>query len=96
MVDRRLKLSTVVARGDRADSLAALANKLAEVLDVAPPENFSALAGQLRATLADLAAVEKPERSKTDELTKKREARREKASVSASSGRGKQRGRRGS
>lgn len=95
MVDRRLKLSVVVARGDRADSLAALANKLAEVLDGAPPENFSALAGQLRATLADLATVEKPERSKTDELAKKRDARREKAAVSASSANGQRRGQRG-
>ena len=80
------------ASGDVRRTLEAIRDDLAAKLDVAEPAVAAQIAGQLRQTIADLARL--PPESKgsmTDEVKKRREARRRagaKAAPAARRGRG--------
>lgn len=66
-----------VGSGDRRRALEALRDRLAADLDVAPVTVAAQIAGQLRAVLADIAGLPGVvERSASDDLAKRRKARR--------------------
>lgn len=54
MANHRLKLSTVVAKGDRRSSLEALAVRLSRHMDDAPSESYASLARQLAAVVVEI------------------------------------------
>lgn len=70
-------VEVAAASGDQRVALEALRDRLARDLDVAPPQVSAQLAAQLRATLADLAALPAPEtKSVVDDIAARRAARR--------------------
>lgn len=85
-------VATAAATGDRRKTLEAIRDDLAAKLDRAEPAVVAQIAGQLRQTLADLAALPAESKgSKTDEVKERREARRRagaKAAPAARRGRG--------
>jgi hypothetical protein len=68
-------------KNDHRDRLTRLRDQLAAAIDIAEPNMLPQLAGQYRATLAEIAALppEVIEQSKTDELRARRQARRQPA-----------------
>jgi hypothetical protein len=76
-----LDLASVVRSGDRKRSLEALRDALADQMAVAEPREAAALSRELRATLADLAALSEdgPKESILDELARQRTKRQQEA-----------------
>lgn len=88
------KVATAAASGDQRAALEAIRDQLAGQLERCEPAVAAQIAGQLRATLKDLAALPAAkEGSMTDEVKRRREARRAAAASAptAASGRGGQR-----
>lgn len=88
-------VATAAASGDQRAALEAIRDQLAAQLERAEPAVAAQIAGQLRATLKDLAALPPTrEGSKLDEVRARREARRVAAAKAApaASGRGGKRG----
>lgn len=76
-VKKPVTVEAAAASGDQRVALEALRDRLARDLDVAPPQVSAQLAAQLRATLAELAALPAPEtKSVVDDIAARRAARR--------------------
>ena len=75
-------LRDTLAEGDREESLIALRDHLAELLEKASPRDASPLSRQITAIVEKLAEMKKPERSRVDELASKRATRRSKSQAS--------------
>ena len=70
-------VAAAAASGDQRAALEAMRDKLAADMELADPAVVAQIAGQLRATLKDLAALPPAAGgSKTDEVRARREARR--------------------
>lgn len=87
---KRPSVATAAASGDQRAALEALRDKLAADMEQAEPAVVAQIAGQLRATLKDLAALPPVAGgSKLDEVKQRREARRRAGAAAApASGRG--------
>lgn len=71
-----MSLREVLAQGDHEESLIALRDHLAELLEKASPRDASPLSRQITAIVEKLDQMKKPERSRVDELASKRATRR--------------------
>lgn len=75
-------VATAAASGDQRATLEAIRDQLAGQLEKAPPAVAAQIAGQLRQTLKDLAALPAEKKgSKLDEVKQRREARRRAAAT---------------
>ena len=76
-VKKPVTVEAAAQSGDQRRALEALRDRLARDLDLAPPQVSAQLAAQLRATLAELAALPAQEtKSVVDDIAARRAARR--------------------
>ena len=80
-----MTIASAAATGDRRKTLEAMRDKLAKDMDKAPPAVVAQIAGRLAAILTDLANLPGKERSKSDDLAKRRADRVAAAKVRAPS-----------
>ena len=86
----RTRIDVAAKTGDRRKTLEAMRDKLAADMEEAPPAVVAQIAGRLSAVMAELDDMPAKEKSRSDELAKRREERRAAAKVASAASGGSQ------